>query len=103
MAFRVMTVREHLANEILDFLPEMTRTGIQQSNMQLRRQHFERIMSVQASEGYAECENLESSLETSLEVSSEDTRESPEIIADSDVELDVDCDRNSPQQNSIEI
>jgi len=78
MAFRVMTVREHLANEILEFLPEMTRTGIQQSNMQLRCQHFEHIMSVQASEGYAECENLdtgvdeksnpESSLEVSLEI-----------------------------------
>jgi hypothetical protein len=100
MAFRVMTVREHLANEILDFLPEMTRTGIQQSNMQLRRQHFEHLMSVQVSEGDAECENLESS----LEISSEDNLESPlEISSESDVDLVVDCDRNSPQQNSIEI
>lgn len=100
MAFRVMTVREHLANEILDFLPEMTRTGIQQSNMQLRRQHFEHLMSVQVSEGDAECENLESS----LEISSEDNLESPlEISSDSDVDLVVDSDRNSPQQNSIEI
>jgi len=100
MAFRVMTVREHLANEILDFLPEMTRTGIQQSNMQLRRQHFEHLMSVQVSEGDAECENLEAS----LEISSEDNLESPlEISSESDVDLVVDCDRNSPQQNSIEI
>ena len=100
MAFRVMTVREHLANEILDFLPEMTRTGIQQSNMQLRRQHFEHLMSVQVSEGDVECENLESS----LEISSEDNLESPlEISSESDVDLVVDCDRNSPQQNSIEI
>ncbi len=100
MAFRVMTVREHLANEILDFLPEMTRTGIQQSNMQLRRQHFEHLMSVQVSEGDAECENLESS----LEISSEDNLESPlGISSESDVDLVVDCDRNSPQQNSIEI
>jgi len=100
MAFRVMTVREHLANEILDFLPEMTRTGIQQSNMQLRRQHFEHLMSVQVSEGDAECENLESS----LEISSEDNLESPlEISSESDVDLVVDSDRNSPQQNSIEI
>lgn len=100
MAFRVMTVREHLANEILDFLPEMTRTGIQQSNMQLRRQHFEHLMSVQVSEGDAECENLEAS----LEISSEDNLESPlEISSESDVDLVVDSDRNSPQQNSIEI
>jgi hypothetical protein len=98
MAFRVMTVREHLANEILDFLPEMTRTGIQQSNMQLRRQHFEHIMSVQASEGYAECENLDSEpdLERNLDVSSEDVLESsPEVIADSG----VDGDRAPTQQN----
>jgi len=98
MAFRVMTVREHLANEILEFLPEMTRTGIQQSNMQLRRQHFERIMSVQASEGYAECENLvsETDTERNLEVSSEDILEVPlEVAADSV----VDGDRAPTQQN----
>ena len=106
MAFRVMTVREHLANEILDFIPEMTRTGIQQSNMQLRRQHFERIMSVQASEGYAECENLDNKLDTeideksnpesSLEVSLGNLLEEPlESIADSD----VDGDRATTQQN----
>ncbi|MBD2188058.1 chaperonin family protein RbcX [Pseudanabaena mucicola] len=74
LAFRVMTVREHLANEILDFLPEMTRTGIQQSNMQLRCQHLERMMNVQASQGYAECENLDPNLEAGLD-------------------LDADCDR----------
>ncbi len=102
MAFRVMTVREHLANEILEFLPEMTRTGIQQSNMQLRRQHFERIMSVQASEGYAECENLDavvdekSNPESSLEVNLEHPLEEPlETVVDSD----ADCDRATTQQN----
>jgi hypothetical protein len=90
MAFRVMTVREHLANEILEFLPEMTRTGIQQSNMQLRRQHFEKIMSVQASEGYAECENLESSVEPS----SENNLEIPlEVVANLDPDSVVESDR----------
>ena len=82
LAFRVMTVRDYLANEILDFLPEMTRTGIQQSNMQLRCQHLERMMSVQASEGYAECENLDSTLETSLE-----------ITLEARADLDADSDR----------
>ena len=92
MAFRVMTVREHLANEILEFLPEMTRTGIQQSNMQLRRQHFEKIMSVQASEGYAECENLESSVEPS----SENNLEIPlEVVANLDPDSVVESDRAS--------
>ncbi len=96
MAFRVMTVREHLANEILEFLPEMTRTGIQQSNMQLRRQHFEKIMSVQASEGYAECESLEST----LEVSSKPSLGVPsEVIANLDPDLNVEGDRTPTQQN----
>src|SRR5918998_6441745 len=43
IAFRIMTVRQHLAEEVVDFLPEMTRSGIQQSNMEYRRQHLERI------------------------------------------------------------
>jgi vacuolar-type H+-ATPase subunit I/STV1 len=67
LAFRVMTVRDHLASEVLDFIPEMTRSGIQQSNMQLRCQHLERMMNVQVSQEYAECEALDSNLEPSLE------------------------------------
>lgn len=43
LAFRILTVREHLANEICEFLPEMVRTGIQQANMQHRRQQLERM------------------------------------------------------------
>jgi hypothetical protein len=43
LALRVMTVRQHLAEEIADFLPEMVRTGIQQANIEHRRQHLERI------------------------------------------------------------
>lgn len=43
LAFRVMTVREHLAEEVTEFLPEMVRTGIKQANMEHRRQHLERI------------------------------------------------------------
>lgn len=43
LAFRIMTVREHLAAEIVDFLPEMTRTGIEQANMEHRRQYLERV------------------------------------------------------------
>jgi hypothetical protein len=70
----------------------MTRTGIQQSNMQLRRQHFEKIMSVQASEGYAECENLESSVEPS----SENNLEIPlEVVANLDPDSVVESDRAS--------
>jgi hypothetical protein len=43
LAFRVMTVREHLAEEVLEFLPEMTRTEILKANTEHRRQHLERI------------------------------------------------------------
>jgi len=43
LAFRIMTVREHLAAEIVDFLPEMARTGIEQANMEHRRQYLERV------------------------------------------------------------
>jgi len=43
IALRVMTVREHLAAEILEFLPEMVQTGIQQSNGIHRRWHLERL------------------------------------------------------------
>lgn len=43
LAFRIMTVRAHLAEEIVDFLPEMARTGIQQANMEHRRQYLERV------------------------------------------------------------
>ena len=42
-ALRIMTVREHLGTEILEFLPEMVSTGIQQSNGTHRRQHLERL------------------------------------------------------------
>jgi len=54
LALRIMTVREHIANEVSDFLPEMIRIGIQQANTEHRRQHLERItqlnMSIPSSE-----------------------------------------------------
>ena len=43
LAFRIMAVREHLAEEIVEFLPEMVQTGIQQANIEHRRQFLERI------------------------------------------------------------
>jgi hypothetical protein len=50
LAFRIMTVRQNLAEEVTDFLPEMVRTGIQQSNMEHRRRHLERITQLTISE-----------------------------------------------------
>lgn len=43
LALRVMSVRQHLAEEITDLLPEMVRAGIQHANIEHRRQHLERI------------------------------------------------------------
>lgn len=46
LAFRILTVREHIAEEIADYLPEMLRTGIQQANLQQRTQQLERMTQV---------------------------------------------------------
>jgi len=43
LAFRILTVREHIAEEIAEYLPEMLRTGIQQANTQQRCQQLERM------------------------------------------------------------
>ncbi|MGF1514867.1 MAG: chaperonin family protein RbcX [Elainellaceae cyanobacterium] len=48
LAFRIMTVRAHLAEEITEFLPEMVCSGIQQANMEHRRQYLERITRLEA-------------------------------------------------------
>jgi hypothetical protein len=43
LAFRILTVREHLAEEIADVLPEMLRSSMQQANMDQRRKQLERM------------------------------------------------------------
>lgn len=50
LALRIMTVRQHLAEEVTEFLPEMVRSGIQQANMEHRRQHLERITQLTVAE-----------------------------------------------------
>lgn len=47
LVLRIMTVREHLAESVLDFLPEMVRTGISQANTEHRRQLLERLTQTQ--------------------------------------------------------
>ncbi len=51
LAFRIMTVRAHLAEEIAEFLPEMLVTGIQQANMEHRRNRLEKLTQLTVSEG----------------------------------------------------
>lgn len=46
LAFRLLTVREHIVEEVADYLPELLRTGIQQANLQQRTQQLERMTQV---------------------------------------------------------
>lgn len=64
LVMRILIVRQHLAEEVLDFLPEMVRTGIEQSNLDRRRQILERLTQSQSS-------NSESNSELDLNESSD--------------------------------
>lgn len=61
LAFRILTVREHLANEIADFLPEMLRSTVQQANMEQRRQQLERITQFELTAPNSSPDSLEAS------------------------------------------
>lgn len=50
LALRLMTVREHLAEEVVEFLPEMVKTGIQEKNVDHRRRLLERMTQMQPQE-----------------------------------------------------
>jgi hypothetical protein len=56
LAMRIMTVRQHIAEDICEFLPEMVVTGIQQANTDHRRQHLERITQLEDAEHAVESE-----------------------------------------------
>jgi RbcX protein len=43
LAFRILTVREEIAEQVADYLPEMLRTGIQEANIKQRTQQLERM------------------------------------------------------------
>jgi hypothetical protein len=50
LAIRIMTVRQHLADEVAEYLPEMLVTSIQQANMDHRRTHLERITQISSAD-----------------------------------------------------
>jgi hypothetical protein len=50
LALRIMTVREHLTEEVVDELPEMVRRWIAQQNMEHRRQQLEKLTQLSLSE-----------------------------------------------------
>ncbi|NER37955.1 MAG: RbcX chaperonin protein [Oscillatoria sp. SIO1A7] len=43
LGLRIMTIRQHLAEEIMEFMPEMVQTNIRQANMEHRRELLERM------------------------------------------------------------
>lgn len=57
LAFRLLTVREHIAEQIADYLPEMLRTGIQQANLQQRSQQLERMTQLDLTTPSAESQS----------------------------------------------
>ena len=56
LALRIMIVRDHIAQEIAELLPEMVQTSIQQANTEHRRQHLERITQLDTSNPSQETE-----------------------------------------------
>ena len=49
LVLRILTVREHLAEQILEFIPEMVKSGISKSNVEHRRHLLERLTQYQSS------------------------------------------------------
>lgn len=92
LAFRVMTVRAHLAEEVMDFMPEMVQTTIQQANMAHRKRYLERITQLDASElvpsaeAIAELDNTSESTDSS----SSSSRSTGNADPDSDTPLESD-------------
>lgn len=61
LLLRILTVREHLAEAVLDFLPAMVRNGINKANVEHRRHLLERLTQSQESNSTQELDINESS------------------------------------------
>ncbi|MGL5804206.1 MAG: RuBisCO chaperone RbcX [Xenococcaceae cyanobacterium] len=57
LLLRILTVREHLAEAVLDFLPGMVRTSIGQANIEQRRHLLERLTRPQSSNSTTDLDN----------------------------------------------
>lgn len=65
LVLRIITVREHLAEQVLEFLPEMVKAGISKANMEHRRQLLERLTQTQTESSSVQSESsLSSDVET---------------------------------------
>ena len=63
LALRIMTVRKDIAEQVLEFLPEMVSTSIEQSNLLHRRNLLERLTQVQPDTSTNSVDNSESGLD----------------------------------------
>ena len=63
LALRIMTVRIHIAEQILEFLPEMVSTGIKQANLLHRRHLLERLTQAQSDSSTEDVESSDSDLD----------------------------------------
>ena len=63
LVLRIMIVREHLGDRVLEFLPEMVSTGIQQANLELRRGLLERLTQTADPENLPKADNSNSELD----------------------------------------
>ncbi len=59
LVLRILTVREYIAQEVMEFIPEMVRTGIMQANMEQRCQLLERLTQSQVSDSQGDNSNSE--------------------------------------------
>ncbi len=64
LAFRIMTVRSHIAEEVAEFLPEMLTTNIQQANMGHRKKQLEKMTQMTSEELTASVDKRESEAST---------------------------------------
>jgi hypothetical protein len=60
LVLRILTVRQDIAKQILEFLPEMVETNIEQSNMEHRRHLLERLTQSSSIVSSTDDLNLES-------------------------------------------
>jgi hypothetical protein len=62
LLLRILTVRQDIAEQVLDFLPEMVLTNINKANIDHRRQLLERLTQTQVATSHSETQ-LESELD----------------------------------------
>jgi hypothetical protein len=58
LLLRILIVREDIARQVLDFLPEMVRTGIDKANTEHRRKLLERLTQSQTSSSTSHPETI---------------------------------------------